>query len=187
MCAQSLQSCLTLCDPVDSGLPGSFFHGILQARILESVSRLSSRRSSRPGDRTCVSYVSCIGRRVLYPMSHQGSPVQPSLLSNCTIFSLSQKETLYPLAVTPHHFFLQSLTMTLCFSFCLSLYLYICLFWTFHGSGNMQYIALCFWLLFLSIMFVRLILWHVSVLHSFYGWMVFHCIAVPHFVSPSIN
>ena len=27
------QSCLTLCDPVDCGLPGSSVHGILQASI----------------------------------------------------------------------------------------------------------------------------------------------------------
>ena len=31
------QSCLTLCDPTDCSLPGSFVHGILQARILEWV------------------------------------------------------------------------------------------------------------------------------------------------------
>ena len=35
--AESLQSCLTLCDPMDHGLPGSSAHGILQARILEWV------------------------------------------------------------------------------------------------------------------------------------------------------
>ena len=29
------QSCPTLCDPVDCGLPGSSIHGILQARVLE--------------------------------------------------------------------------------------------------------------------------------------------------------
>ena len=29
------QSCLTLCDPMDCRLPGSFVHGILQARILQ--------------------------------------------------------------------------------------------------------------------------------------------------------
>ena len=34
---QSLQSCLTLCDPTDHGPPGSSVHGILQARILEWV------------------------------------------------------------------------------------------------------------------------------------------------------
>ena len=35
--AKSLQSCLTLCDPIDSSPPGSPILGILQARILEWV------------------------------------------------------------------------------------------------------------------------------------------------------
>ena len=43
--AQSLQSRLTLCDPVDCSLPGSSVHGILQARILEWVAI-----SPPPGD-----------------------------------------------------------------------------------------------------------------------------------------
>ena len=50
MCAKSLQLCPTVCDGMDWGLPGSFVHGILQARILEWVATPSSRRSSRPGD-----------------------------------------------------------------------------------------------------------------------------------------
>ena len=33
--AKSLQSCLTLCDPIDGGPPGSPVPGILQARTLE--------------------------------------------------------------------------------------------------------------------------------------------------------
>ena len=33
--AKSLQLCPTLCDPMDSSLPGSSVHGILQAGILE--------------------------------------------------------------------------------------------------------------------------------------------------------
>ena len=33
--AKSLQSCPTLCDPIDSSLPGSPVPGILQARTLE--------------------------------------------------------------------------------------------------------------------------------------------------------
>ena len=33
--AKSLQSCLTLCDPIDGSLPGSPVPGILQARTLE--------------------------------------------------------------------------------------------------------------------------------------------------------
>ena len=35
--AKSCQSCLTLCDPIDSSPPGSSIPGILQARILEWV------------------------------------------------------------------------------------------------------------------------------------------------------
>ena len=35
--AASLQSCLTLCDPIDSSPPGSAVPGILQARTLEWV------------------------------------------------------------------------------------------------------------------------------------------------------
>ena len=35
--AKSLQSCPTLCDPIDGSPPGSSFPGILQARIVEWV------------------------------------------------------------------------------------------------------------------------------------------------------
>ena len=35
--AESLQSCPTLCDPIDGSPPGSPVPGILQARILEWV------------------------------------------------------------------------------------------------------------------------------------------------------
>ena len=35
--AKSLQSCPTLCDPIDGSLPGSPVPGILQARSLEWV------------------------------------------------------------------------------------------------------------------------------------------------------
>ena len=37
MRGKSLQSCLTLCDPMDWSPLGSSVHGILQARILEWV------------------------------------------------------------------------------------------------------------------------------------------------------
>ena len=36
------QSCLTLCNPMDSSPPGSSVHGILQARILEWIAFPSS-------------------------------------------------------------------------------------------------------------------------------------------------
>ena len=51
------QLCLTLCSPMDCGPPVSSVHGILPARILEWVAMPSYRGSSRPRNRTCVSYV----------------------------------------------------------------------------------------------------------------------------------
>jgi len=61
------QSCLTLCDCSPSG---STVHGMLQARILELVAISFSRASSQPRDLTRVS---CIGKRIILPLSHLGS------------------------------------------------------------------------------------------------------------------
>ena len=44
------QSCPTLCDPMDCGLPGSSVCGIFQARILEWVAISFSRGYSQPKD-----------------------------------------------------------------------------------------------------------------------------------------
>ena len=51
---------------MDPSPPGSSVTGISQARILEQVAISSSRRTYPPRDRTCISYLACIGRRVLY-------------------------------------------------------------------------------------------------------------------------
>ena len=66
MCAKSLQSCPAPCDPMECSLPSSSVYGILQARILDSVARPSSRGFSPPRYQNHVSCISCIGRRVLY-------------------------------------------------------------------------------------------------------------------------
>ena len=63
--AKSLQSCPTLCDPIDGSPPGSPIPGILQARTLEWVAMPSSRGSSRPRDRTHVSCVFCFTGRLV--------------------------------------------------------------------------------------------------------------------------
>ena len=68
------------------------FHGISQARILEWVAISFSRGSSQPRDPT---QVSCIGRRTLYQLSHQGSPKSSSLaqtLRNIWIWMCWTKE-----------------------------------------------------------------------------------------------
>ena len=59
-------SCLTRCDSMDYTV-----HGILQARILGWVAFPFSRRSSQPREWTQVSH---IAGRLLYQVSHQGSP-----------------------------------------------------------------------------------------------------------------
>ena len=51
------QSCPTLCHPMDCSPPGSSVHGLLQARVLESV---PIPLSSGPRDQT---WVSCIAGR----------------------------------------------------------------------------------------------------------------------------
>ena len=45
--AKSLQSCPTLCDPIDGSLPGSAVPGILQARTLEWVAISFSNAGKR--------------------------------------------------------------------------------------------------------------------------------------------
>ena len=71
---KSPQSCSTPCDSMDCSPPGSSLHGILQARILEWVTMPSSRGSSHSRDWSCISYISCIGRQVLYHWHHLGNP-----------------------------------------------------------------------------------------------------------------
>ena len=72
VCAQLLQLCLILCNPMDCSPPGSSVHVILQARILEWVAMPSSRGSSQLRDQT---HASCFGRRILHPLSPLGSPI----------------------------------------------------------------------------------------------------------------
>ena len=52
--------------PLDCSLPDFSVHGILQARILESVAISYSRGSSWLRDQTHISCISCIGRQILY-------------------------------------------------------------------------------------------------------------------------
>ena len=59
------QSCLSLCDPTDSSLPGSAVHGIFQARILEwaaiSFSKTSNKDNTNKDDRNSLVIKSLLG------------------------------------------------------------------------------------------------------------------------------
>ena len=80
------QSCLAFFNPMDHSPPGSTVHGIFQARILEWVVISCSKGSSQPRDWTCISGVSCIGRRVFFFFFfyHQ---VIPKVYPNITSFT----------------------------------------------------------------------------------------------------
>ena len=66
LCMLSHFSHVWLCNPMNCSPSGSSVQGILQARILEWVAIPSSRGFSQPRDWTCISYLPCIGRQVLY-------------------------------------------------------------------------------------------------------------------------
>ena len=75
-CPEQAKWCRSLCNSMDHSQSGSSVHVILQTRILEGVAMPSSRGSGdlpNPGIRP-TSYVSCIGRQVLYHWRHLGSP-----------------------------------------------------------------------------------------------------------------
>ena len=73
-CMLLLQSCPTLCNPIDHSPPGSSAHGIFPARILELVAMPSSRGSSQPRDQPPMSPASPALQVVSLPLSHQKSP-----------------------------------------------------------------------------------------------------------------
>ena len=54
-CELVVQSCLTLCNPIDGSLPGSSVYGILQEKIPEWVAIPFSRESSQLRDQAQVS------------------------------------------------------------------------------------------------------------------------------------
>ena len=81
--AKSLQSYLTLSNPVDGSLPGSSAHGILQARIFSRVAMPSSKGSSRLRDQTHISNVPCIWQEASLPLA---PPRKPSkIYCSCSV------------------------------------------------------------------------------------------------------
>ena len=81
------QSCLTLCNHVNCGLPVSSVHGILQARILEWVAISFSSGSSRPRGWTQVSH---IAGRFFTIWATRGALWQVIVLPWASVFSLFQ-------------------------------------------------------------------------------------------------
>ena len=82
--------CLTLCNPLDSSLPGSSVHGVFQARVLEWGVLFFSRGSSQTRDWTCTS---CTGWWILYCWATWEAEdwpsclVKPQVLLCCWLFA----------------------------------------------------------------------------------------------------
>ena len=70
------QLCLTLHDSMDSSPPGSSVLGIFRAKNTGVGCIVYSRGSAQPMDWICVSWVSRIGRRILYHYRHLGCLMQ---------------------------------------------------------------------------------------------------------------
>ena len=85
VCAQSLSRVRLFCDPMDCSPPGPSVHGISLARIWAWVAISSSRRFSQPRDRTHMSCVSCIGRRILYLLATQEALITWSMDTKISI------------------------------------------------------------------------------------------------------
>ena len=89
--------CARLCSAMSDSLrphaPYLAVHGFSQARILEEVaisSFTSSRDSSWPRNRTYVSYVSCIGRQILYHwITWEAPQFDSTLILNPTLAPLN--------------------------------------------------------------------------------------------------
>ena len=105
MHAKLLQSCPTLCDPMDCSLPDSSVNWISQMRILQWIVISCSRGSSWTRDQTfifCMCLLHC--RQTLYPLSNQGSPVftKTTFFFICFLvafpqFIIPKAQTLFPL------------------------------------------------------------------------------------------
>ena len=84
------QSCLILCNPMDSSLPGSSVHGNSQARILKWVAISSSRGSSWLRDQTHIACVSHIDRWILHHCTTWEAQVSiESESESCSVVSKS--------------------------------------------------------------------------------------------------
>ena len=117
---KSLQSCPILCDPMDCSPPGSSAHGILQARITEWAAMLSSRGSSQPRDRTCIS---CLlhWQAGSLPLAPPGKPKYSIIIFKCSCsFIISIITELFQLFVSiisnyfNHHLFSHSIEQAPC-------------------------------------------------------------------------
>ena len=98
--SEVIQSCQTLCNPMDCSPPDSSIHGIFQARVLEWVA-ISFSRGIFLMQGSNLGFPHC--RQILYHLSHQGSPMLPTWpLIQMRVHSFILSLNKYLLASTLH-------------------------------------------------------------------------------------
>ena len=85
--AKSLQSCPTLCNPVNCSPPGSSVHGIFQPRMLEWVAMPFSTGSSQPRDRTQVSMSVALASRFFTTSATRETPYIKQITNKNLLYS----------------------------------------------------------------------------------------------------
>ena len=100
MHAQLLQSCLTLCDRMDSSPPDSSVHRILQAKIVEWAAMPSYRESSWSRDQTHISWVSCIAG-VFFTTELPGKPISTQCILAIKLIAAFSYSSLLPYSIVP--------------------------------------------------------------------------------------
>ena len=83
-CGKLLQSCLTLCNPMDCSPPGSSISGILQARILEWLPCPPLGDLPNPGIKPeSLAFSPTLQANSLPVSHHQGSPRSSKRMNKC--------------------------------------------------------------------------------------------------------
>ena len=99
-CIFKMLVCSVVSDSFNSGdcsLPGSSVHGIFQARMLEWVVMLSSRRSSQPRDQSQVSHIAGNSLPAELPEKPQFPPGASQKIRPCRHLTSAQISDLWPL------------------------------------------------------------------------------------------
>ena len=88
--AKLIQSCPALCESMDCSLPSSSVHGDSPSKNIGVGCHALLQGIFPTQGSTCISYVSCIGRRVLYHQHQLGSPRHPNLLhrDSCSVINV---------------------------------------------------------------------------------------------------
>ena len=99
MHAKSLQSCPTLCNPMDCSPPGSLVHGDSPGKNTGVGYHALLQGTFTSRDRTHVFFISYIGRRVLYHLCHLGSLVLATVSIKYRVMGLFLSSPLQPATI----------------------------------------------------------------------------------------